>query len=197
MLSGDPVEIRQWQIAGLPKDRFSVDNGVIVANARRWPLMIDPQGQAAKWVKNLEKESHLEVIRYTDPDYVSALQSAIESGRPALLEDVACELDPGLEPVLLKQTFQHNGAECILLGDQVVEYHRDFKLYIRTELRNPHFSPEIAVKVRYSTVTQLPIYGESFCYLPLAGKQCNFLTLSGSLYLSEQLGHTPQLHDHP
>ncbi len=115
---GDPVEIRQWQIAGLPKDRFSVDNGVIVANARRWPLMIDPQGQAAKWVKSMEG-SMLEVIRYTDPDYVAALQSAVESGRPALLEDVAAELDPGLEPVLLRQTFQHNGTECILLGDQV------------------------------------------------------------------------------
>lgn len=40
---GDPVKIRQWQIAGLPKDQFSVDNGIIVTNARRWPLMIDPQ----------------------------------------------------------------------------------------------------------------------------------------------------------
>ena len=36
-------QIRQWQIAGLPKDPFSVDNGVIVVNGRRWPLMIDPQ----------------------------------------------------------------------------------------------------------------------------------------------------------
>jgi hypothetical protein len=36
-------QIRQWQIAGLPKDPFSVDNGVIVTNGRRWPLMIDPQ----------------------------------------------------------------------------------------------------------------------------------------------------------
>lgn len=52
-------------------------------------------------------------------DYVIPLQEAIENGRPALLENVADELDPGLEGLLLKQTFQHNGAECILLGDQV------------------------------------------------------------------------------
>ena len=45
---GDPVRVRQWNIDGLPTDGFSVDNGIIVFNARRWPLMIDPQGQANK-----------------------------------------------------------------------------------------------------------------------------------------------------
>lgn len=40
--------VRQWNIDGLPTDGFSVDNGIIVFNARRWPLMIDPQGQANK-----------------------------------------------------------------------------------------------------------------------------------------------------
>jgi dynein heavy chain len=40
---------------------------VIVANARRWPLMIDPQGQARKWIKNMEKENNLSIIKYTDP----------------------------------------------------------------------------------------------------------------------------------
>jgi len=41
---GEPVAIREWQIAGLPVDSFSVDNGIIVDKTRRWPLMIDPQG---------------------------------------------------------------------------------------------------------------------------------------------------------
>ncbi|CAG2057544.1 unnamed protein product [Timema podura] len=52
---GEAVVIRTWNIAGLPVDSFSVDNGIIVSNARRWPLMIDPQGQANKWVKNMEQ----------------------------------------------------------------------------------------------------------------------------------------------
>ena len=41
---GDAIKVRQWRIDGLPTDSFSTDNGVIVDNARRWPLMIDPQG---------------------------------------------------------------------------------------------------------------------------------------------------------
>ena len=46
MLSlGDAVKIRAWGIAGLPNDSFSIDNGIMVASARRWPLMIDPQTQ--------------------------------------------------------------------------------------------------------------------------------------------------------
>jgi dynein heavy chain len=27
---GEPVEIRQWNIYGLPRDSFSVDNGIII-----------------------------------------------------------------------------------------------------------------------------------------------------------------------
>jgi dynein heavy chain len=45
---GDPVVIREWNIAGLPVDSFSVDNGIIVTSARRWPLMIDPQGKSTR-----------------------------------------------------------------------------------------------------------------------------------------------------
>ena len=33
---GEPIKIRAWNIAGLPTDSFSVDNGVIVTNSRRW-----------------------------------------------------------------------------------------------------------------------------------------------------------------
>ncbi|KAF7662821.1 hypothetical protein LDENG_00225550 [Lucifuga dentata] len=144
---GDPIKIRAWNIAGLPSDSFSIDNGVITSNSRRWPLMIDPQGQANKWVKNSEKENNLSVIKLTDGDYMRTLENCIQFGTPLLLENVGEELDPSLEPLLLKQTFKQGGMDCIRLGESVIEYSSDFRFYITTKLRNPHYLPELATKV--------------------------------------------------
>uniref|UniRef100_A0A673A977 Dynein axonemal heavy chain 12 n=1 Tax=Sphaeramia orbicularis TaxID=375764 RepID=A0A673A977_9TELE len=144
---GDPIKIRAWNIAGLPSDSFSIDNGVIVSNSRRWPLMIDPQGQANKWVKNSEKDSNLSIIKLTDNDYMRTLENCIQFGTPLLLENVGEELDPSLEPLLLKQIFKQGGVDCIRLGESVVEYSADFRFYITTKLRNPHYLPELATKV--------------------------------------------------
>uniref|UniRef100_A0A6I8MZ31 Dynein axonemal heavy chain 3 n=1 Tax=Ornithorhynchus anatinus TaxID=9258 RepID=A0A6I8MZ31_ORNAN len=144
---GDPVKIRAWQIAGLPIDSFSSDNGIIVSNSRRWALMIDPQGQANKWVKNMERANKLSVIKLTDANYVRTLEHALQFGTPVLLENIGEELDAFIEPILLKQTFKQQGVEYMRLGENIIEYSRDFKLYITTRLRNPHYLPEVAVKV--------------------------------------------------
>ena len=68
--------------------------------------MIDPQGQANKWIKNSEKEKGLHVVKLTDGDYIRTLENCIQFGRPVLIENVGEELDPSLEPLLLKQTFK-------------------------------------------------------------------------------------------
>lgn len=41
---GDPVQIRNWNLAGLPSDEVSIDNAILAAKTSRWPLMIDPEG---------------------------------------------------------------------------------------------------------------------------------------------------------
>uniref|UniRef100_A0A8C3QWZ8 Dynein axonemal heavy chain 3 n=1 Tax=Cyanoderma ruficeps TaxID=181631 RepID=A0A8C3QWZ8_9PASS len=144
---GDPVKIRAWQIAGLPVDSFSIDNGVIVSNSRRWALMIDPQRQANKWIKNMEKANKLSVIKLSDTHYVRTLETALQLGTPVLLENIGEELDAFLEPILLKQTFKQQGVEYMKLGENIIEYSKDFRFYMTTHLRNPHYYPEVAVKV--------------------------------------------------
>lgn len=57
-------------------------------NARRYPLMIDPQGQANVWVKNMEKSNNLRVIRFTSPDYYRVLENGIQLGLPVCIKCV-------------------------------------------------------------------------------------------------------------
>jgi dynein heavy chain len=138
------VKIRSWNIDGLPRDAFSIDNAIIISKAKRWPLMIDPECQANKWIKKMEgKENTLLILKLTDDNFLRYLENKIISGHPVLLENVGEELDPSLEPLLLKQIVKNE----IKLGDKPVEYNKDFRLYITTRFRNPHYLPELSTKV--------------------------------------------------
>lgn len=50
-----------------------------------------------------ERENSLEVAKLNDRDFLSTLENTISFGKPFLLENVGEELDPVLEPVLLKE----------------------------------------------------------------------------------------------
>ena len=54
----------------------------------------------------MERRHQLEVVKLTEPDYMRRLENAIQFGNPVLLEGVGQELDPTLEPLLLKSTFK-------------------------------------------------------------------------------------------
>ena len=114
---GDPVKIRTWQLAGLPSDNFSVENGIVTSKARRWPLFIDPQGQANKWIRNLEDKKTLKIMKFSQGNYLKILENCIRMGHPVLMENVQEELDPAIEPLLQKQIIGRGGSLQIRLGD--------------------------------------------------------------------------------
>jgi dynein heavy chain, axonemal len=140
-----PTDVRAWNIQGLPKDDFSTENGVMVTTARRWPLMIDPQGQANKWIKTMEG-SKLRVIDLNMKDFLRQMGGCISFGQPCLLQDVLEELDPSIEPVLSKATIKQGSRETIRLGDKELDWSNDFRLYMTTKLANPHYTPEVSSK---------------------------------------------------
>jgi dynein heavy chain len=146
---GDDVTIRLWGVAGLPSDKLSVENGIIMFKSRRWPLMIDPQTQANKFIKNLGKdnETGLEVYKQSESNLLRNLEVAITHGKWVLLENINEHLDPALEPILLQQKTRSGSGFVIKLGDRTVSYNETFKFFLTTTLPNPHYSPETQVKI--------------------------------------------------
>jgi len=52
-----------------------------------------------------------------------------------------------VDSVLLKNIYKQAGIDYLRFGDNLVEYNPSFRFYITTRLRNPHYLPEISVKV--------------------------------------------------
>ncbi|XP_062904770.1 dynein axonemal heavy chain 2 [Mobula hypostoma] len=140
----NPTTVRDWNIQGLPTDAFSTENGVIVTRGNRWPLMVDPQGQALKWIKNMEHSKGLKIIDFQMSDYMRVLESGVQFGSPILLQNVHEELDPSLGPILNKSVTKAGGRLLMKLGDKEIEYNPNFRFYITTKLSNPHYPPEIS-----------------------------------------------------
>jgi dynein heavy chain len=141
----DKTVVQEWNLKGLPKDDLSTQNGIMVTTASRYPLMIDPQGQALKWIKNKEVEN-LIVTNQKARDFKDVLRFAIQEGKSLLIENIENEVDPGMDPVLEKQIIRKGRSAKIKLGDDAIDFSDAFKLFMTSRLSNPLFSPELAAK---------------------------------------------------
>jgi len=145
----DPVQTKSWTAAGLPNDNLSIENAIIMFKSRRWPLMIDPQNQANKFIKNLAKDTEtckngLKYLKMSDANMLKTLELGIQNGTWIMLENVGEDLDPALEPVLQKQIAKDG---TLRLGDKQIPFSKDFLFFMTTTLPNPHYAPETQVKV--------------------------------------------------
>ncbi|XP_044753245.1 dynein axonemal heavy chain 2 [Coccinella septempunctata] len=142
----DPTLVREWNSQGLPADSFSTENGIIVAKSSRWPLLIDPQCQAMKWIKAKEGKNGLKVIDFGMTNFMKVIENAVQMGLPVLLQNIMETVDPSINPILAKAVFKQGGMNLIKLDDKMVSYNDDFRFFITTKLTNPHYAPEISTK---------------------------------------------------
>jgi dynein heavy chain len=118
---GDPVVARGWNICGLPSDQTSIENGILTTMAERWGLCIDPQQQANRWIKAMMKDEDLLLQKFgKNLNFLREVSGAVRNGKPLLIEDIEERMDPGIDPLLLKQQFIADaGMKQIKLGESV------------------------------------------------------------------------------
>ncbi|KAL3873017.1 hypothetical protein ACJMK2_036179 [Sinanodonta woodiana] len=83
--TSDAHQVLIWQNEGLPRDSHSTGSAIIIKKSNKWPLIIDPQGQAVKWIKEMEGK-RLKIISASDPKYMRSLEAALRVGNPMLLK---------------------------------------------------------------------------------------------------------------
>ncbi|XP_063306953.1 dynein axonemal heavy chain 11 [Pelobates fuscus] len=149
----DDATVAAWNNEGLPGDAMSTENATILINCERWPLMIDPQQQGLKWIKNKYGNS-LKVVHLGHKGYLKTIESALASGDTILIENLDEAVDPVLDPLLGRNTIKR--GRYIKIGDKECDYNKNFRLILHTKLANPHYKPELQAQTTLINFTVTP-----------------------------------------
>jgi len=89
----------------LPSDELSIQNAIMVTRSSRYPLMVDPQGQANRWIKSREKARISEnpsmcITTLSAKNLKDQIEFTMGEGLCLIIENVENEVDPMLDPVL-------------------------------------------------------------------------------------------------
>ncbi|KAH8326498.1 hypothetical protein KR067_009278 [Drosophila pandora] len=152
-LFSDDAQIAAWNNEGLPMDRMSTENATILQYSTRWPLMIDPQLQGIKWIKNRFGAS-LVVLRLRQKGFLESLEKSISHGDTVLIEQIEESMDTVLEPLLSRALIKK--GRYLRIGDKEIEFNPNFRLILHTKLANPHYKPEMQAQTTLINFTVTP-----------------------------------------
>ncbi|VDO04672.1 unnamed protein product [Rodentolepis nana] len=147
LLTSD-VEISTWNSQGLPPDELSIQNAILTTKGPRTPVCIDPQGQATKWLRVMERNPKdetrsIKITTMNDPQFQRTLENCIRFGTAIMFTGVEEDIDPLMNNVIDRDIRRDRDREIVMLGDREVEYSHGFRLYLTTKLPYPRFKPNL------------------------------------------------------
>ncbi|OCH92714.1 dynein heavy chain protein 1 [Obba rivulosa] len=141
-----------WQSKSLPSDNLCTENAIMIKRFSRYPLIIDPTGQATTFLLNEYKDRKITVTSFLDEAFLKVLESALRFGNTLLIQDVE-HLDPILNPVLNKEIRRTGGRVLIRLGSQDIDFSPSFTMFLATRDPSVEFSPDICSRVTFVNFT--------------------------------------------
>ncbi|KAG8523219.1 Cytoplasmic dynein 2 heavy chain 1, partial [Galemys pyrenaicus] len=138
-----------WKSEGLPSDDLSIENAIVILQSRVCPFLIDPSSQATEWLKTHLKDSHLEVINQQDSNFITALELAVRFGKTLIIQEMD-GVEPVLYPLLRRDLVAQGPRYVVQIGDKIIDYNEEFRLFLSTRNPNPFIPPDAA-----SIVTEL------------------------------------------
>lgn len=147
-----PHERLLWKAHYLPDDNLCVENAIILQRFNRYPLVIDPAGQATEFLMAHHAERKITKVSLADDSFLKNLESALRFGCPILVEDVE-RIDPVLNSVLNKEVHKTGGRVLIHVGDLEIDFSPNFTMYMVTRDANANFTPDLCSRVTFVNFT--------------------------------------------
>ena len=153
-------ELLKWKTDGLPGDSLSMENGIVIFNAVKTPLVIDPSTLATNWLKRQEA-SQLEVVNLQDAKFGTQLELGVRFGKTLLIQELD-RIEPLLFPLLRKDLIHQGPRWCVQIGDKVIDYSESFRLFLSTRDSAFEVPPNAAaiVSIVNFTVTKSGLEGQ-------------------------------------
>ncbi len=148
----NPDERLRWQANALPADELCTENAIMLRRFNRYPLIIDPSGQATEFIMNEFKDRKITRTSFLDDAFRKNLESALRFGNPLLVQDVE-NYDPILNPVLNRELRRTGGRVLITLGDQDIDLSPSFTIFLSTRDPSVEFPPDICSRVTFVNFT--------------------------------------------
>lgn len=142
----DPDERVKWTANSLPADDLCTENAIMLNRFNRYPLIIDPSGQATEFILKEYADRKITKTSFLDDSFRKNLESALRFGNPLLVQDVE-NYDPILNPVLNRELRRTGGRVLITLADQDIDVSPSFNIFLSTRDPTVEFPPHICSRV--------------------------------------------------